>query len=223
MMPMNDQLLSIKAKIFGVRLAGYRQSMGLTTDLLSQWTNIPGDELEKVEQGQATLSLPEIELLAKKLGISTQKLLEGEIEGSDAEQQGEFKQHYAEIRDRLIALSLRKTRIEHNMKPETIAKHCGISAADLEKYESGRLPIPWPVLELLCQAYSLRVDSLVKQENSQTYTPKQTTASTVLPEDLDAFVHNPGNLPYLELAKKLSELDAAKLRGIAEGLLEITY
>lgn len=220
---MNEQLLSIKAKIFGVRLAGYRQAMGLTTDLLSQWTSIPRDELERVEQGQSTLSLPEIELLAKKLGVSVQNLVEGEIEESNAEQKGEFKQHYAEIRDRLIALSLRKTRIENNMNPESVAKHCGIAVDDLEKYESGRLPIPWPVLALLCQEYRLRVDSLVKRENTPTTAARQTTSSTALPEDLDAFVRNPGNLPYLELAKKLSELDAAKLRGIAEGLLEITY
>lgn len=220
---MNDQLLFIKAKKFGVRLAGYRQSRGLTIDLLSQWTCIPRDELERVEQGQSTLSLPEIELIAKKLGVTTQNLLEGEIEAANAEQQGEFKQHYAAIRDRLIALSLRKTRIEKELALEIIADRCGISASELEGYESGSQPIPWPILEVLCSEYGIPVESLAKREDGKTTAPDQAVPTASLPEGLAEFVQNPGNLPYLELARKLSELDAAKLRSIAEGLLEITY
>jgi len=38
-----------------------------------------------------------------------------------------------------------------------------------------------------------------------------------------AFISKPVNLPYLELAMRLSDLSAEKLRGVAEGLLEITY
>jgi len=37
-----------------------------------------------------------------------------------------------------------------------------------------------------------------------------------------AFVLKPINLPYLELAKRLSEMSVDKLRDVAEGLLEIT-
>ncbi|NIP32622.1 MAG: hypothetical protein GWN00_13130, partial [Aliifodinibius sp.] len=43
-----------------------------------------------------------------------------------------------------------------------------------------------------------------------------------LPEELQEFIAKPVNQPYLELAKKLSELSADRLRGIAEGILEIT-
>jgi hypothetical protein len=48
-------------------------------------------------------------------------------------------------------------------------------------------------------------------------------SSTGLDAQLNEFVANPANLPYIYLAKKLSTLDAAKLREIAENLLEITY
>jgi len=44
-----------------------------------------------------------------------------------------------------------------------------------------------------------------------------------LPRDLQDFVGRPVNLPYLTLAMRLSELSVDKLRGVAEGLLEITY
>jgi hypothetical protein len=39
---------------------------------------------------------------------------------------------------------------------------------------------------------------------------------------LQSFVSQPINRPYIELAQRLSEMPTAKLRTIAEGLLEIT-
>jgi hypothetical protein len=44
-----------------------------------------------------------------------------------------------------------------------------------------------------------------------------------LPEEIQSFVTQPVNRPYVELAMKLSNLPADKLRSVAEGLLEITY
>ena len=43
----------------------------------------------------------------------------------------------------------------------------------------------------------------------------------MLPDELREFVANPINQPYLILARRLSEIDARKLRSIAEDLLEI--
>jgi hypothetical protein len=44
-----------------------------------------------------------------------------------------------------------------------------------------------------------------------------------LPPEIQQFVCKPVNRPYLELAMRLSELNAEKLRAVAEVLLEITY
>ena len=43
-----------------------------------------------------------------------------------------------------------------------------------------------------------------------------------LPLDMQQFVSKPANLPYLELAQRLSEMSVERLRAVAEGLLEIT-
>ena len=43
-----------------------------------------------------------------------------------------------------------------------------------------------------------------------------------LPKELQAFVCQPVNRPYLELAMKLSSMSTDKLRSVAEGLLDIT-
>jgi hypothetical protein len=43
-----------------------------------------------------------------------------------------------------------------------------------------------------------------------------------LPLEMQQFISKPVNLPYLELAQRLSEMSVDRLRGVAEGLLEIT-
>ena len=43
-----------------------------------------------------------------------------------------------------------------------------------------------------------------------------------LPKELQDFVCQPVNRPYLELAVKLSSMSTDKLRSVAEGLLDIT-
>ncbi len=225
---MNTQLLSIKAKKFGVRLAAFRQKKGLTSDVLSQWTGISNEKLQAIERGEVNVTLPEIELIALKLGFSTETLIEGDLLAFAASKPDEGALHqYAGLRDRMIALILRKTRMEQDLPIETVASQCGLQTDELEQYESGSKPVPLPILELLCAAYQIPILSLIPQKTeSASSSVNETTLNETndnLPEELSEFVNNPANLPYLELARKLSELDAAKLRSIAEGLLEITY
>ena len=47
--------------------------------------------------------------------------------------------------------------------------------------------------------------------------------NALLRNKMRAFLTNPVNISYLETAKKLSEMDVAKLRQVAEDILEITY
>ena len=220
---MNTQLLSIKAKKFGVRLAAFRQKKGLSTEVLSLWTGISNEKLQDIEHGDSTVTLPEIELIAMKLGFSTETLIAGDLQDLIATKmdEGAVKQ-YAGLRDRMIALNLRKTRLDQNKSLESISAQCGLEPNELDQFESGSKPVPVPILELLCTEYQIPLLSLIPQKPESD--PSSTSESYEnLPEEVAEFVNNPANLPYLELARKLSELDAAKLRSIAEGLLEITY
>jgi hypothetical protein len=69
----------------------------------------------------------------------------------------------------------------------------------------------------------VELDSLISPLTPKTRMTDSEVSSTGLDAQLNEFVANPANLPYIYLAKKLSTLDAAKLREIAENLLEITY
>jgi len=225
---MNNQLLSIKAKKFGVRLSSYRKSKGISLDSLSRWTGISQDEIEKIESGESTLSLPEIEVIALKMGLSTADLVSGEIiPERDAETELALNGQFISLRDRMIALLLHKARSEQNKSLEEIAEKVGISTSELNDYESGAISIPWPVLDFLCSVYELTVSSLLstpgktEKDDVQNGGSQAMSASNV--DEMSKFINNPANKPYLDLAKRLSELDAGKLRNIAEGLLEITY
>jgi transcriptional regulator with XRE-family HTH domain len=225
---MNAQLMSIKAKKFGVRLTAFRQKKGVTTEILSQWTGIAQQKLIEIEQGESTISLPEIELIALKMGLETESLIEGNLRDLDAPGADEFiLAQYAGLRDRMIALKLRKSRLEQNIEPGTVADHCGLELNEIDQYETGNKPVPLPILECLCAEYQISIPSLIAQKStskaSQIENESITESEINYPEEVNAFINNPANLPYLELARKLSELDAAKLRSIAEGLLEITY
>jgi hypothetical protein len=44
-----------------------------------------------------------------------------------------------------------------------------------------------------------------------------------IPDEVQQFIKNPGNEPYLRLAMHLSSMSTEKLRAIAEGILEITF
>ena len=96
----------------------------------------------------------------------------------------------------------------------------------MKRYETGELPIPLSELELLANVLEIPIEQFYdkhgpigKWRNQQgTY-----LKFLDLPPEVQQFVCKPVNRPYLELAMRLSDLSAEKLRAVAEVLLEITY
>ena len=109
------------------------------------------------------------------------------------------------------------------MDQEELATQCNIPVSTLEEYETGTLPIPQPVLNTLCELLNIEIASLLSPLTPKPITASEPSQASELPAEIKDFIANPSNLPYLELAKTFSEIDAAKLREIAENLLEITY
>ena len=222
---MNDQVLSIKAKKMGVRLAAYRQARGFSLATVSKWAGIDISELEKVESGESSLSMPILEWIAVKMGIPADQLIEGDLnQVQSTEVDPVLRDQFTTLRDKMIALILKKTRLEQNKSLEETAKKCGFSVNILEGYESGAAPIPWPELESLLEEYGIAVTSLFSPSHADedvVLNPRESVDKSQ--DEMVDFVRNPANQAYLELAKKLSEMDASKLRTIAETILEITY
>ncbi|MBA4375362.1 MAG: hypothetical protein C0401_04205 [Anaerolinea sp.] len=227
---MNSQLFTIKAKKLGVKLANIRQKMGVSIDDLSLWSGFSVGLIEQIEKGERSPSLPQLEVISFMLGISIENLVNGDLtEKPPLNLTSEFFNKYEGLRNRLIGVLLKKARISKNLSLESVAEKCAISGEKLDQYESGAISIPYPDFECLCVFLNLSISSLISQKGpfskqyNQTENLSRSENTNHLPNDLSDFVSNPANLPYIELAKRLSVMDAAKLRSIAEGLLEITY
>jgi hypothetical protein len=106
-----------------------------------------------------------------------------------------------------------------------LTQETGIPAGRIKAYELGERTIPLPELEALLTALGGRIETFFDQSGpiGQWMTDQKSMQQFLdLPKELQAFVCQPVNRPYLELAMKLSSMSTDKLRSVAEGLLDIT-
>ncbi len=133
--------------------------------------------------------------------------------------------HLLGLRRKMIATRLKISRSKAGLSVESLAEATGLPLEQLEEFESGRQDVETPLVELLCKSFGQPLEQFIDQQG-----PIGTWSATkvaidqfiALPRDLQKFVTLPVNRPYVELAQRLSEIPADKLRSIAEGLLEIT-
>ena len=178
------------------------------------------------EAGEKSPSLPEIELLAYFLGLPLEYFWELvplrrlELSGGQSDPKVMIG-----LRQRIIGATLRKDRMERNLDLNSLAQRTGIPAETLQDYELGRQAVPLPHLDLLAATLGRPLRTFEIQHGALgAWLLQQRALSGFgdLPPALQEFVSRPVNRPYLELAKRLSEMETQKLRSVAEGLLEIT-
>ena len=102
----------------------------------------------------------------------------------------------------------------------------GLPKSRIKAYELGERPIPVPELELLLSVLGSSVDNFFDQSGpiGQWMIRQRAMMDFLdLPPELQEFVRQPVNRPYLELAQKLSDLSSDRLRSVAEGILDITF
>ena len=130
------------------------------------------------------------------------------------------------MRNRMISARIGLERNQANLSNADLAENTGIDAAALEKYEKDAAPIPLSELEIIAQKLNIPIEDLFDQTGPSGKLRKEQEFLAVfkaLPEDLQQFICQPVNLPFLELAKHFQGMPVDKLRAIAESLLEITY
>ncbi|NJN79062.1 MAG: helix-turn-helix domain-containing protein [Anaerolineales bacterium] len=178
------------------------------------------------EEGRRAPSLPELEALVYFLKISIFQFWGNETM-SDAPPPMEVEDitQLIALRQRMVGALLRQERTNKNMSIRQVSADTGISQAKLKSYELGQRPISVPELESILVLLGVPMENFFDQSgpvgqwlNSQRAMQK----FDELPEDMQSFVCQPVNRPYLELAMKLSSMSREKLRSVAEGLLDIT-
>jgi transcriptional regulator with XRE-family HTH domain len=221
------QFVQIRTKKLALLIFDARKAQRRTVEECAEAIGVSPEQFQAFEKGLQAPSLPQLELLALYMNLPVEhfwgKLAISEIEVPQALVD---KERLLLLRNRMVGTQLRLARNTANYSYKEILDRAGVPEEALRAYETGEQPLPVPVLEALCAILDLPIERFYDQagpigkwRNQQGLMQK----FLELPPEMQQFVCKPVNRPYLELAMRLSELNAEKLRAVAEVLLEITY
>jgi len=221
-----SKLREIHQKKIGVLLLNARTSTHKSTEECAKILHIPLSEYLNIEQGQKSISLPQLETLAFYLNIPTKQFLTNSLIEDRSMAMDEEYHKLTSIRNKTIATILRQKREARGLTAKNIADELEIPVDTVQTYESGNIEIPLAVLEQMAFFLDFSLKELFAQKGSIGRWNRGLDSQKALDnlsDEIQSFISNPSNEPYLRLAMHLSEMSAEKLRTIAEGLLEITY
>lgn len=217
--------LKIRTKKMGILMMDARRLARQSEDSCAAILNIPVEEYRQYENGDRMASLPQLEVLAYYLDVPLEHFW-----GTEAKsEQLQFKLNTSALiplRQKVIGLTIRQVRQSAGLELNDFARQVELEPETLRRYELGEEAIPLPLLEQIL-AYLNENISIVADHHGQIgrwYKQQRTVGSvSTYPDDIKEFLAKSVNEPYIDLARKLSEFDADKLRAIAESLLDITY
>ena len=129
--------------------------------------------------------------------------------------------HLIEIRNSVIGTLLQIERGKRNISLKETSKLCAISPSRLKKYESGSNGIPLDDLLKIANFLSMDIDVFL-DKNSPIGIWQQDQQNILsfltLPTDLQDFINDPANKPYLELAKALKNYKSEDLKTMADAI-----
>ncbi len=221
------QLIQIRTKKLGLLMVDARNARRRSVEDCAQAVGVTVEQYQGYEKGLASPGLPQLELLAFYLDVPLEQFWgSAAISGSETVQTIADKTRLLNLRNRVIGTSIRLARNSANFSYKEMSDRTGIPEENLKSYEMGEAAIPLPELEVLSQVLDIPIERFYDQHGPiGRWRSEQGNVQKFLqlPPEIQAFVCKPVNRPYLELAIRLSELNAEKLRGVAETLLEITY
>lgn len=225
-MKIDPRSIAIRGRKLGILLRNARQAAQKDLEETANYLGISPSTLEAYEMGELSPSLPLLEALAEFYRVPLSHFWGNALLPTD---QKSFSPQQVElirqIRQSVIGVLLRKSRQEQGLTLEQLAEQVNIEPTQLEQYELGEEAIPLPVLEALALALHLKIDVFYDRQRMRQdvpYPDQNWESFQALPEELRNFICKPINRPYLDVAKRLSEMSVEKLRAVAEGLLEIT-
>jgi transcriptional regulator with XRE-family HTH domain len=223
---MQNAQITIREKRLGLLIRDARMAERRSIKECADAIGIKPGLFRAYEEGRRAPSLPELESLVfyLKLPISHFWGNETRLDMAPLPETLDVARLIS-LRHRMIGALLRQERTNVNMSLHQLSEKTGISQSLLKSYELGARGIPVSELEMVATILGVRIDTFFDQSgpvgqwmNSQRAMQK----FLELPVDMQDFVCQPVNRPYIELAMKLSDMSKEKLRSVAEGLLDIT-
>jgi transcriptional regulator with XRE-family HTH domain len=218
--------VKIRSKKLGILIRDARLASRRTTKECAAAINVTNSLFIAYEEGRRAPSLPELETLVYYLELPINHFWKNEtLSDAPARIASLDISRLTGLRQRLIGALLRQARMDASLSMKSVSEQTGISASRLNHYELGEIPIPLPELEVILRALGGRIETFFDQGGPVGQWMAQQKAVQQfldMPVELQNFVCQPVNRPYLDLARKLSEMSTDKLRSVAEDLLDIT-
>jgi transcriptional regulator with XRE-family HTH domain len=219
--------VAVRSKKLGVLIRDARLSAHKTLKDCAQSVGVTGGIQRAWEEGRRSPSLPELEALAYSLQVPLQHFWGNDV-ASDNTPPGESVNLSAliPVRTRLIGALLRQMRENAGLSLRDLSEKSGVASSRIRTYEMGGRSVPVPELEALVSLLGGQIESLYDRSGPIGQWMNRQNAIQAylqLPAEIQEFASKPINRPYLELARKLSNMSSDKLRALAENLLDITY
>lgn len=213
-----------RAKLLGDLIQKAREHARQTPAACADVLGIAAEAFEKAEAGEHDLSLPDLEALGIFLDVPMGYFWGTETLKDDADI--EYKE-WTLLRHRVIGVLMNQLRIQSRKSQEELAEHLGVEVDRIQAYETGEMPIPYLDLESLCRFMGGNPSDFMDEERGplgrhQAKHKLRKQFDRMDPE-MQQFLVNPVTMSYLDTAKRISDMDVAKLRQVAESLLDITY
>ena len=222
---MNNAQITIREKKLGLLIRDARMSERRSIKECADAICVKPGLFRAYEEGRRAPSLPELEALVYYLKLPISQFWGKETRSDFSSVESLDTARLTALRQRMIGALLRQERTSVNMSIRHIATETGITQSRLNSYEMGKRAIPVPELEIILSVLGSRIETFFDQNGpvGQWMTSQRALQKFLeLPEEMQNFVCQPVNRPYLELAIKLSDMSREKLRAVAEGLLDIT-
>jgi len=220
----DQQSLSLRTKMLGAMVREARMAAGKSIRQSADWLGLGTSTFASYEHGRKGISLPELEVLAYAYRVPLDSFWVSRSEILDSEPGFNTRQEIA-LRQRLIGAQLRKRRLEDDLTITALAEAVGFPISRLSAYERGQRPIPLPELEVLAETLGHDLADYIETEGpvgDWIRLRQLFDAFGDLPEDMQRFVTEPANRPFLRLAIELSRLPGEQLRAVSRTINEIT-
>lgn len=217
----------IRAKKLGVLIKDARLESGLSLQDCADRTGLTIEQLEAYESGSDSPSLPHLEVFAYTLEFPIDHFwgYQSFVESREPLVDPAIFSRLYTLRAKMIGVLLKKARLEAGLTSRDLAAAVDIPPQSLESYELGIKDIPLPQLEAIAAHLGLPLTHFMDKDGvvGRWLTQQRSVQQFLgLSPELQAFVSQRVNEPYLAIAQRLSEMSVEKLRSLAEGLLDIT-
>jgi len=222
----HEEVYALRARMLGVLLRDARLAKDASEADLANALHVSSEQITAWEYGQQSPSLPQLEMVAYYLGVPISHFWNTKTMSSEQESRQVPEDQYNALRDRVIGAKLMLARQEAQLSREELAKATGLTEDHISAYEFGQLSIPFPELTSISTAVHKPIAYFLEDSNrvgTWLRLQDEYRRFSELPDELRAFVMQPVNQPFIDIAMRLSRLQVHELRAVGENILNITF